>query len=68
MEKVQARLKHAKKFFKTNDWGKGLTYNLLGRTYVSKITYDFDQAYKYYQKAIKCFKKIDHYRGTYVTY
>ena len=64
---MQARLEHALKFFKKSQWGKGLTYNLMGRTYVYKSTYDFNKAQDYFYKAIECFQKIDHYRGTYVT-
>jgi hypothetical protein len=48
-------------------WGLGLTYNLLGRIYSFKRLYNHSKALEYYNKAINCFKKIDHHRGIFVT-
>jgi len=46
LEKTQKRLKHAIKNFEAGDdeWGLGLSHNLLGRVYTFKANYDFDKA------------------------
>lgn len=35
-----------------SEWGLGLTYHLMGKSY--------------YEKAMNCFMQIDHYRGIYM--
>lgn len=46
LEKTQKRLEYAIKNFEAGEdnWGLGLSYNLLGRVYSFQANYDFDKA------------------------
>jgi len=69
LKKIETKLHLAEKHFQVEDsmWGLGLTYNLLGRVYCFKKMYNFHKSKEYYEKAVFCFKSIDHHRGIFVT-
>ena len=57
-------------------WGLGLTYNLFGRLQSLCHSNDwlhknsdaiFQQSKDYLKRAIKCFSKIDHFKGIYTS-
>jgi hypothetical protein len=63
------RLEFAEKFFEKDesDWGLGLTYTHLARICTFKNNLKLNSAKIYFEKAIEKFKKIHHYRGTFLT-
>jgi len=58
-KEIKDEIMLAIEFFKkdNSDWGIGLCYSLLGRTSESNV------ARNYLNRALECFKKVEHYRG-----
>lgn len=69
LEKIENQLQVALTHFMEDEsqWGLGLTYNLLGRVWSFRKMFNFEKAKHYLDKALECFKSIDHCRGMYIT-
>ena len=69
---VQSLLERGEKYFLelNSDWGLGLIYNLMARTYVSTDPSEmsFIESQSYLVKAIETFSRCEHHRGLYISY